>query len=311
MTTAVLAMAYGTPAGPDDILAFYTDVRRGRAPTPEQLADLERRYQAIGGISPLNERTRSQVAGIQRALDRRAPGDFHVFYATKHSVPRIESQVAEIAAQGFTAVIGLVLAPHYSVLSVGEYIERARVAATAHRLESVFIERWGDDAALIEALCERLDEAIGVIGADAANFEVVFSAHSLPTRILERNDPYPDELAETARLVAERAGLRHYRTGWQSAGRTPEPWLGPDLLVLLGELEAEGFDGVLVCPAGFTSDHLEVLYDLDIEASARARELGLHFARTRSLNDDARIADLLARRVITARKELSGIEEPR
>jgi len=311
MTTAVLAMAYGTPSGPDDILEFYTDVRRGRAPSDEQLHDLERRYLAIGGISPLNERTRAQISGIQRALDRSAPGEFRVFFAAKHSVPKIESQIAEIAAQGFTLVVGLVLAPHYSILSVGEYIERARLASATHHLASVFIERWGDDEALIEALGERLDEATETIGVNADNFEVVFSAHSLPTRILELGDPYPDELEETARLVAKRVGLRHYRTGWQSAGRTPEPWLGPDLLVLLGELRAEGFDGVLVCPAGFTSDHLEVLYDLDIEASQRARELGLSFVRTRSLNDDERVADLLARRVILAQTQLLGIEGPR
>ena len=310
MTTAVLAMAYGTPSAPDDVLEFYTDVRRGRASTDEQLKDLERRYQAIGGVSPLNERTQAQIAGIQRALDARAPGQFTVFYGAKHSVPKIETQIANITAKGFKEVIGLVLAPHYSVLSVGEYIGRARKAAEEHHMASIFIERWGSDDTLIEALAERLVEAIETINPNSTNLEIVFSAHSLPVRILELGDTYPDELEETARLVSKRVGLTHYRTGWQSAGRTPEPWLGPDLLTLLGELKDEGFDGVVVCPAGFTSDHLEVLYDLDIEASARARQLGLGFIRTRSLNDDVLLADLLSRHIIEAAKHLHPVQSP-
>ena len=300
-------MAYGTPSGPDDVLEFYTDVRRGRPPTEEQQRDLERRYHAIGGVSPLRERTEAQVACIQRALDARAPGEFVVFYGAKHSSPKIESQIESIARQGYKRVIGLVLAPHFSALSVGEYIARARSSANEHHLESAFIERWGDDAALVEALAQRLGEAVATLANTTANVEVVFSAHSLPERILETGDPYPAELAETARLVASRVGLAHYRTGWQSAGRTPEPWLGPDLLVLLDQLKAEGFDGVVVCPAGFTADHLEVLYDLDIEARARARELGLALTRTRSLNDDPMMGDLLARRVLAERELFDAV----
>lgn len=310
MKTAVLAMAYGTPSGPDEVLEFYTDVRAGRAPTDEQLKDLERRYRAIGGVSPLNERSRAQIAGIQRSLDVAAPDQFRVFYATKHSTPKIEAQIESIASLGFKAVVGLVLAPHYSSLSVGEYIARARKAAEEHHMSSSFIERWGAEGPLVEALAARLEEAIATLGHTGANFEVIFSAHSLPERILELGDPYPDELKETARLVAERVGLKHYRTGWQSAGRTAEPWLGPDLLILLGRLKDEGFDGVVVCPAGFVSDHLEVLYDLDIEARTRADELGIEFIRTRSLNDDASIADLLSRRVIDAVANMHVLQCP-
>ncbi|HUY06981.1 MAG TPA: ferrochelatase [Acidimicrobiales bacterium] len=311
MTVAVLAMAYGTPSSPDDVLSFYTDVRRGRPPSAEQLADLERRYLAIGGISPLRERTEAQIAGLQRALDARAPGTFATFYGSKHSTPKIEQQIATIASQGYRELVGLVLAPHYSALSVGEYIERASDAAKAHDIASIFIERWGTDETFIELLAERLGEAIEKIAMQSTNFEVVFSAHSLPARILEFDDPYPDELAETAGLVAHTLGLKHYRTGWQSAGRTPDPWLGPDLLVLFEQLQGERFDGVVVCPAGFTSDHLEVLYDLDIEASNRARDLGMAFVRTRSLNDDAKMADLLAVRIIAAENMLHRSDRPK
>lgn len=311
MTTAVLAMAYGTPHGPKDVLEFYTDVRRGRPPSPEQLRDLERRYEAIGGISPLLERTLSQVSAIGRVLDETSPGEFSMFYAAKHADPKIEAAIETIATMGFTTLVGLVLAPHYSRLSVGEYIERARQAATERGMQAVFIERWGDDPALVDCLATRVREATDQIAPRASNVETVFSAHSLPERILAEGDRYPDEVAETARLVARQLGLDHFRTGWQSAGRTPEPWLGPDLLELFAQLRDEGFDGVVVCPAGFTSDHLEVLYDLDIEAGARARDLGIAFVRTRSLNDDPAIARLLARRIISVNEVLVPPLDPR
>lgn len=300
MKTAVLVMAYGTPTDPDNVLDFYTDVRRGRPPTDEQLADLERRYRAIGGVSPLRERTYAQISALQRALDAYRPDTFTTFFGAKHAEPKIERTIKEITQRGYEAVVGLVLAPHFSALSVGEYIERAQHSASEYGLNTAFIQRWGADEALINILSERVIEATKTIPASCTNIEYVFSAHSLPTRVVEMGDRYPDELAETAQLVAAHVGLDHFRTGWQSAGRTTEPWLGPDILVLLGDLKDEGVEGVVVCPAGFTSDHLEVLYDLDIEAKARAEELGMHFARTRSLNDDPRVAQLLARRVLDA-----------
>jgi ferrochelatase len=195
-------------------------------------------------------------------------------------------------------MVGVVLAPHYSVLSVGDYISRAAKAAEALSIRSNFVERWGDDDALIELLADRVTAAIERLGGPERSTEVVFTAHSLPERILELGDHYADELSTTATLVARRAGVSHFRTGWQSAGRTPEPWLGPDLLPLLSTLAEEGVTDVVVCPAGFTSDHLEVLYDLDIEAAARARELGLGFTRTSSLNDEPKLGALLAHRVV-------------
>ena len=302
----VVVMAYGTPDGPYDVEAFYTDVRRGRPPTPEQLADLQRRYQAIGGVSPLAERTRAQVAGLQRALDGVQPGGYRCALGAKHSAPRIEDALDELAKAGVVRVIGLVLAPHYSVLSIGEYGARLSEHARSLGMEATMIESWHDLPELVELLAERVAVALvrlssdgnGSAGAPPETVEVLFTAHSLPSRIVEMADPYPAQLHETAAAVAARAGVTRWRTAWQSAGRTPEPWLGPDLLEVLRTIAAEGVTAAVVCPAGFTSDHLEVLYDVDVEARRIAEELGLGLARTDSLNDDPRLCASLARLVI-------------
>lgn len=282
-------MAYGTPATPGDIEPYYTHVRRGRPPTSEQLADLTRRYEAIGGTSPLLERTREQAAGIQAAL-----GDgFHVELGMKHAPPFIEDGVAALAHAGIGRAVGLVLAPHYSSLSVGDYARRAEAAAAGAGVELSTVRSWHLEPGYLDLLA-------GFVGEETARLagrepvEVVFTAHSLPTRILDTGDPYPTQLAETAAAVAERAGVERWSVGWQSAGRTPEPWIGPDILAVLPALAEAGVGGVVVCAAGFVSDHLEVLYDLDIEARAAAGKLGLAFARTRSLNADPAICATLA-----------------
>lgn len=293
----VVVMDYGTPSGPGDVLAYYTDIRRGRPPSAEQLADLVRRYDAIGGVSPLAARTAAQVAAIARALEAADPGRFLVVHGAKHTHPSIEEALDELHAAGVGRFVGLVLAPHYSALSVGEYLSRARRRAEELGLEAAFVERWGTEPALVEVLAERVREALGSVAPQGTRDELVVTAHSLPVRILETGDPYPDELRETAALVAERAGVTRWRTGWQSAGRTSEPWLGPDICEPLPELAAEGAEAVVVCPAGFTSDHLEVLYDLDVDAKAVAARLGIRFARTASLDDEPRVAAALASRV--------------
>ena len=276
--TGVLVMAYGTPATPDDIEAYYTHVRRGRPPTPELLADLRRRYEAIGGTSPLLERTREQAAGIQAAL-----GDgFRVELGMKHAPPFVEDGVAALAEAGITRAVGLVLAPHYSALSVGEYATRAEAAAAEAGISLAMVRSWHLTPGYLDLLGGFVRDEVDRLGADPV--EVVFTAHSLPTRILDMGDPYPDQLAETAAAVAQRAGVGRWSVGWQSAGRTPEPWIGPDLLVVLPALVEAGAAGVVVCAAGFVSDHLEVLYDLDVEAAAAAEKLGLAFARTPSPN---------------------------
>ncbi len=306
MTTGVLVMSYGTPARPEDIATYYTDVRRGRPPSAEQLADLERRYRAIGGTSPLAARTAAQVEALRRALEAAAPGRYVVRAGAKHAEPKIEAAVDALAGAGVDDVVGLVLAPHYSRLSVGEYLERAEARCATHALPAAFVRSWHDEPALIAALATRVRRAAAGLGTPLENaahpetLEVCFTAHSLPARILAEGDPYPDQLAETAALVAAESGLAHHCVGWQSAGRTPEPWIGPDILELLPTLAARGWTAVVVCPAGFTSDHLEVLYDLDIDARALAERLGIAFARTDSLNDDPAVFAALAARVMAS-----------
>ena len=281
-------MAYGTPASPADVEAYYTHVRRGRPPTPEQLADLRRRYEAIGGTSPLLSRTQEQAAGVQAAL-----GDsFIVELGMKHASPFVEDGVATLAAAGVDRIVGLVLAPHYSALSVGEYAKRAEAAAAGAGVSLTMVASWHLAEGYLDLLAGFVRDEVDRLGADP--FEVVFTAHSLPTRILDMGDPYPDQLGETASAVAARAGVVRWSVGWQSAGRTPEPWIGPDILAVLPALAGAGVAGVVVCAAGFVSDHLEVLYDLDVEARAAAEALGLRFTRTRSPNADPAFCATLA-----------------
>src|SRR5215207_2877386 len=291
-------MAYGTPPSPAEILPYYTDIRRGRPPTAEQLADLTRRYDAIGGISPLAALTAAQAAVLQAALDVRRPAEYVVGIGLKHATPKVEEGVAALVAGGAERVIGLVLAPHYSALSIGEYLGRAGVAAEAAGVRFVGVESWAVEPAYVDFLATAVGDRLATLPAAT---RVVFTAHSLPQRILEAGDPYPDQLRATAAAVAGRLGLDEDRwsTGWQSAGRTPEPWLGPDVLAIVDAMAADpDVDGLLVCPCGFVADHLEVLYDLDIEAARRAAERGLAFARTASMNADATVLGALADRVV-------------
>ena len=301
--TGLIVMAYGTPRSPDDVEAYYTDIRRGRPPTPEQLADLPARYAAIGGISPLAERTEAQRAALAAALEDRAPGEFEVVLGQKHAAPFIEDAVRTLADKGITRAVGLVLAPHYSASSVGQYQSRAAAAGADLGVELLPIDSWHLEPAYLDFLTAALAE----IRADLpAGHKVLFTAHSLPERVLV-DDPYPDQLRESAAAVAERLGMLpwpEWAIAWQSAGRTPEPWRGPDVLQVIRDLGETGRGtGVAVCAQGFTSDHLEVLYDLDIEARRLAEEHGLAFARTRSLNDDPTVMAALADRVLARAAE--------
>lgn len=287
----LLVMAYGTPRTPQEIEPYYTHIRRGRAPEPQQLADLIGRYEAIGGISPLASLTEAQRSSLERALEERLPGGWIVALGQKHAAPFIEDGVAELAAKGVTDAVGLVLAPHYSGFSVGEYQRRASEAGVEHGLTMHAINNWHLQTSYLEFLTAAVRDALGKLPERTT---VLFTAHSLPERVLV-DDPYPDELAASATFVAEQLDLKSWSLGWQSAGRTPEPWRGPDVLDELRRIAEEGSaDGVLVCAQGFTSDHLEVLYDLDIEAAKVASDLGLAFGRTRSLNADEIVMNALA-----------------
>ena len=294
-------MAYGTPRSTEEILPYYTDIRRGRVPTPEQLADLTARYDAIGGISPLAARTEAQRDALQRALDTEAPGEYHVQLGLKHAHPMIEESVDDLAQQGFTTIIALVLAPHYSSYSIGQYVGRATEAALPHGITVIGIDSWATEPAFIRFIANDMEQKRSNM---PARTRVLFSAHSLPQRIIDGGDPYPQELHATATAVAKQLNMNEgtdWGIAWQSAGRTPEPWIGPDILAVLQEIaDTKSADGVVVSACGFVADHLEVLYDLDIEAQHLADKLGLAFARTACVNDDAEVMTALAHRVVLA-----------
>jgi ferrochelatase len=295
--TGVLVMAHGTPASPDEIESFYTSIRRGRPPTPELLADLVGRYEAIGGTSPLREHTRAQVEGLAAMLEARAPGRFVVRYGAKHTTPSIETGVAELSAAGVTRAVGLVLTPHQSSAGTGRYLERAARASSAVEppITLVPVSSWFRTPGFAPILAGWVqDQLASLPEPDRTNCEVIFTAHSVPSRAVAGGDPYADEVNESARDVAALAGLEHWRVAWQSAGRTDDEWLGPNLLDEIRSLADGGTPAVVVCPVGFVADHLEVLFDLDVEASAVAESVGIRFARTASLNDDPRFLAVLA-----------------
>lgn len=292
MKTAVLLMAYGSPEDPRDIPAYFDDIRGGRPVRAEAVAELVERYRRIGGTSPLNRITERQRAALEREVG------LPVYVGMKHWHPFIAEAAERLATDGVERVIGLVLAPHYSGISIGGYRERLEQALW-DSAELVFIPSWHDHEPFLDLLAER------VRGTDA---HVVFTAHSLPARILEESDPYRDQLLETSRLVADRAGVEQWSFAFQSASSTGEPWLGPDILEELEALHARGVGSVLVAPVGFVSDHLEILWDIDVEAREKAAELGLELERIASPNDDPAFIRALADLVEQASEAPERIE---
>jgi ferrochelatase len=280
MTSAVVLMAYGSPERLADVTAYYADIRGGRPIAPEHLADLVERYRRIGieDSSPLNAITEQTRAALEAELG------FAVFTGMKHWRPRISDAAEAALAVGAQEIAAVVLAPHYSALSVAGYREQLE-RALAGRAELRFVESWHDEPGFVELLADRIR------GTDA---HVVFTAHSLPARILELGDPYKDQLLETSRLVAESAGLRDWSFSFQSESPTGEPWLGPDILDHLEALRRQGVERVLVCPVGFVSDHLEIRWDLDVEAREKAAELGLELERIEMPNADPAFVRTLA-----------------
>ena len=289
----MVLMAYGSPSLPEDVRPYLEDIRGGRPVSDEAVEELAERYRRIGGHSPLDELTETQRAALERELG------VPVFVGMKHWQPRIAEAVDSALAGGATRVVGLVLAPHYSRLSIGDYRDRLE-AAVAGRAEVVLVESWHDHPGFVDVVADR------VRGTDAW---VVFTAHSLPERILAEGDPYREQLLETSRLVAERAGVERWSFAFQSASPTGEPWLGPDILEELDRLHAEGVRKVLVAPVGFVSDHLEILWDLDIEARERAGDLGLELDRIESLNDDPAFIRARAE-LVEERLAVSGKSRP-
>lgn len=307
----VLVMSYGTPASLDDVEAYYTHIRRGNPPAPEQLKELKDRYEAIvGGVFPLRENTDNQVSGMQNVLNEHTKDselEFVCYQGLKHAYPFIEDGVEQMVADGITEAVGIVLAPHYSTMSVASYIKRAKETAEKHHLPISFIESYHLHPKLIETLSNRVNAKLELFeetGATREQVRVLFSAHSLPERILTMGDPYRDQLMETSKAIAERANVPSWQFTWQSAGRTSEPWLGPDVLDTMQELAKEQVKYVLVAPIGFVSDHLEVLYDLDIEAQELATEIDMRLMRIDSLNTDPLYMEVLADEVVRKYKEV-------
>jgi protoporphyrin/coproporphyrin ferrochelatase len=294
----LLVMAYGTARGPDDIERYYTDIRGGRPPSPEHLEDLRRRYAAIGNTFPLERITREQAEALERELNAAEGPRFRAYLGWKHSPPHVPDVVRRMASDGLTEAVGIVMAPHHSQMSIGGYADRVRKGLPEDgSLRVSMIESWYDHPAFVEVLADRLRTAMGSLAEEERRDPlVVFTAHSLPERILAEGDPYPDQLRETAELVSARAGvdLANVTVGWQSAGRTEEPWLGPPLDEVIGKPAADGRTAVVVVPCGFVSDHLEILYDVDIEAQEAARSAGIRLVRTESMNVDPRFIAALA-----------------
>jgi ferrochelatase len=278
--SAVVLMAYGSPERLADVPAYYSDIRGGRPIAREHLADLVERYRRLGieDSSPLNAITEQTRAALEAELG------MPVFTGMKHWTPHIAEAVEAALSSGAEHVVGLVLAPHYSALSIVGYREQLE-RSLANRAELRFVESWHDEPGFVELLAER------VRGTEA---HVVFTAHSLPARILETGDPYRDQLLETSRLVAEAAGLAAWSFSFQSESPTGEPWLGPDILDHLDSLRQQGVERVLVCPVGFVSDHLEIRWDLDVEARDKADALGLRLERIEMPNADPAFIRVLA-----------------
>lgn len=300
----VLVMAHGTPASLDDLPGFYTEIRRGRPPSPPQLAELEQRYRAIGGTSPLNATTRAQAEGIAAELERRRPGGYVVRHGARFADPRIEAAADALVDAGVTRVIGLVLAPHSSRASVAEYERRARAAIAAagarseREVDLYMVDHWYDAPGFAELVARRLREAVDGLGRPERTL-VVFTAHSVPAALVAAGDTYDRQVAESAAQVAAAAGVTRTMVAWQSAGRTEDEWLGPDVRQVIDEVDAPT-EAVVVCPVGFVADHLEVLYDIDVEARTVADRRGIAFGRTASFNADADFCSLLADVVLGA-----------
>jgi len=295
---AVLLMAYGTPDSVDAVPAYFTHIRGGRTPSAAAVAELRERYGRVGGVTPLLARTREVRDRLADAFtDAGAPRP--VYVGMKHWHPFIADTLQDMQRDGVREATGLVLAPHYSRMSIGGYarqLEEAAAAAPSPRVR--LIERWGAEPEFIALMAALVREALDGFGSPTP--AVVFSAHSLPVRIREWDDPYERELLESSRQTAEAAGISSWRFAWQSAGSTAEPWIGPDILAVLDTLAAEGVRRVLQVPIGFVADHLEVLYDIDIEAEGRAAELGMVLRRTRLPNADPRFIQALASIIVRA-----------
>ena len=293
----VLLMAYGTPENTDQVEGYFTHIRGGRTPSPESVAHLRHRYDRVGGHTPLLDITREVRAKLEQELNKRGEQRYKVYAGMKHWHPFIGAVMQQMAADGIKQIIAVALAPHFSKISIGGY--RKAVDEAQEKLgnpfEITFVESWHmqpDFLAMISDHVRAGLEQFPPAGRD--DVTVVFSAHSLPERIRTWQDPYESQLLETSQAVADRVGVRDWRFAFQSAGSTGEPWIGPDILDFLDTLPAEGVRNVLQVPVGFVADHLEILYDIDVEAKEKAAELGMTLHRTAMPNATPAFINTLA-----------------
>ena len=290
----MLLMAYGSPNAPDEVADYLGKVRGGRGSSLDEIEHLKQRYRRVGGRTPLLEITKAQAEALEKKLvEEGVPA--RVWYGMKHWQPFVEDIVEKIDLDDPTTLIGLALAPHYSKLSIGGYEESVRrgLARKPSKTPFVMVKSWHTQTSLVEALSSRVRNSLHEISGSGET-TVIFTAHSLPVQAVSNDDPYQSQLLETSKLVAEEANVAQWDFAFQSASGPPGTWLGPSLKEKVSELSRGGAKRILICPVGFVSDHLEILYDLDVEAKEYAESLGLAFARTRSLNDDPGLIEALA-----------------
>ncbi|QIW17831.1 ferrochelatase [Bacillus thuringiensis] len=302
----LLVMAYGTPESLDDVEAYYTHIRHGHKPSEEALQDLIRRYKAIGGISPLAKITKEQAHKLTDSMNKIfTEYEFTCYLGLKHIAPFIEDAVEEMKKDGIEQAISIVLAPHYSTFSIKAYNDRAiRLSEEIGGPVIEPIEQWYDEPKFISYWTEQLKETFTKI-EDKEKAVVIFSAHSLPEKIIAAGDPYVEQLQHTADLIAEAADIPNYTTGWQSAGNTPDPWIGPDVQDLTRDLfEKHGYESFVYCPVGFVAEHLEVLYDNDYECKVVTDELNVAYFRPNMPNSQSVFIDCLAEIVSKKMKEM-------
>lgn len=298
----LLVMAYGTPYKEEDIERYYTHIRRGRKPSDEALEDLRSRYEAIGGISPLAKITLEQATKLEKSLNEAQDDiEFTMYLGLKHIEPFVEDAVQQMVDDGITEAVSLVLAPHYSTFSIKSYNGRAQEMAdklggpVIHSIDS-----WYQEPAFINYWSTRVRDIFeGMSEEERQKAVLIVSAHSLPEKIIAQGDPYPQQLEETADMIAEAAGVKHYAVGWQSAGNTPEPWIGPDVQDLTRDLHEEhGYTSFVYTPVGFVAEHLEVLYDNDYECKVVTDEIGANYYRPEMPNAQDEFIDCLTTVVI-------------
>lgn len=308
-TMGLLVMAYGTPYKEEDLERYYTHIRRGRKPSDEMLQDLRDRYDAIGGISPLARITEQQANALGDHLNNIQDDiEFKVYLGLKHIEPFVEDAVQQMKADGIKEAVSIVLAPHFSTFSVKSYNGRAQEEAEKIGGPSIVsVESWYDDPKFIQYWVDRVQETFGSMDeSEREKAVLIVSAHSLPEKIIQMGDPYPNQLQETADLIAKGAGINNYEIAWQSEGNTPDPWLGPDVQDITRDLHKDkGYTSFVYTPVGFVSDHLEVLYDNDYECKIVTDEIGAKYYRPEMPNTQPEFIDAMATVVLEELKKVS------